>query len=610
MLLVGRLLAADGRSLVDVARVVGGLLEETERLWNERVKSGRTGPFESVAREQLREVLHGERSPTVFTIDDSEDLYTLDEHTDVRGRFAAIERVYLKHPDAPARAMATVDRRRPIEPRVLVRGDPDRPGRRVARRFPRLLAAVDGREYREGSGRAELASSIVDRSNPLTARVIVNRIWAWHFGGGLVSTPSDFGVRGDPPSHPELLDWLAWRLVEDGWSLKSLHRRILLSSTWQQSSVDRSSAREVDPENRLLWRANRQRLDLEAMRDSMLHVAGRLELGYRGRPIGTAFDDPAGTHRTMYLHVGRELLDGLFRVFDFPSPDLSSAERSRTTVPQQALFLLNSPLVIAQAGYLAARTDGDDSAARVRSLYRLALGRDPSAVEIELATSFVARGGSRRDDTAAPSRPSAWSYGYGSVDAKTRRLSSFTPLPHFTGEHWHGGASYPDAELEYLQLTATGGHAGVQPDRAAVRRWTAPVDGVISISGELAHVEEDCGDGVRGRVVSSRVGVVGEWTVHKGRTSADVERLDVQKGDTVDFVVDCRENHFCDGFGWAPTLRVAPATLRVARASEDIRKEWSAFEDFGGVSSTPEPIDPWSELAQVLLQSNEFLFTD
>jgi hypothetical protein len=208
-----------------------------------------------------------------------------------------------------------------------------------------------------------------------------------------VATPSDFGTRSEPPSHPELLDHLATRFVQGGWSLKKLHRAILLSTTYQQSSSGaadtRAEAATVDPENRLLWRANRLRLDFEAMRDTLLAVSGRLTQKLRGRPVDVA-GDPQVADRTVYALVDRQGLPGLFRAFDFASPDQSVERRSRTMVPQQALFALNAPFMITQAKALAAAaSDKGTPAARIADLYRTVFARAPLPEELEWSRSFA-----------------------------------------------------------------------------------------------------------------------------------------------------------------------------------------------------------------------------
>ena len=245
--------------------------------------------------------------------------------------------------------------------------------------------------------------------NPLTARVIVNRVWQHHFGKGLVRTPGDFGVRGEPPTHPELLDYLALRLIESGWSLKELHREIMMSAVYQQSSVgvpasagllsDPGPAKAgtptmIDPENRLLWQFPRRRLDLEAVRDSWLAAADVLDGRIGGRPFDS-ISDPAESRRTIYGLVNRNDLPGVFRVFDFADPDASAPERPQTTVPQQALFGMNSPFLRENAKRLSAAIvkEGMDDSARVEALYRQALSRDPDSLEREQALEFVRSAG-------------------------------------------------------------------------------------------------------------------------------------------------------------------------------------------------------------------------
>jgi hypothetical protein len=284
--------------------------------------------------------------------------------------------------------MVLVDAEDLVEPKIFTRGNAASPGASVPRQFLRVLAGEKRPPFTHGSGRLDLAKAIASKSNPLTARVLVNRVWMHHFGEPLVATPSDFGMRSSPPSHPELLDWLAWTFMDDGWSLKKLHRRIVLSSTYSQASFDRADMRKLDPENRLYWRANRRRLDLEAMRDSYLVIAGRLDRATLGRPVDIV-NDPKNARRTVYGLVDRQSLPGLFRVFDFAVPDQSVERRPMTTVPQQALFGLNSHFMLEQAKALAARTDKLEAEARVRHLYRLVFARKPRANEMQAALRFV-----------------------------------------------------------------------------------------------------------------------------------------------------------------------------------------------------------------------------
>lgn len=275
---------------------------------------------------------------------------------------------------------------------VAVRGDRNQKGELAPRGFPQILSK-EQKVFTKGSGRLELAEAIVDPANPLTARVIVNRVWQQHFGRGIVTTPSNFGQLGERPTHPELLDWLADRFVKQGWSFKQLHRDILLSGTYQLASAGADKQPELaanqakDPDNTLLWRSPRRRLDVESMRDAMLSVSGELDL-VPGE-LAVKLDVPAFKKRTVYGFVGRRKLDTMLALFDFPNPLATSEARMPTNVPPQRLFLMNSPFVAERAERLAARPEGSVED-RVTWLYRQLFGRTPEARELSMAREFLA----------------------------------------------------------------------------------------------------------------------------------------------------------------------------------------------------------------------------
>jgi hypothetical protein len=282
----------------------------------------------------------------------------------------------------------------PHEPRVFLRGNPSNLGERVPRRFLGVLSGPNRMPFRDGSGRLELARAIVDRNNPLTARVMVNRIWMHHFGNPLVGTPGDFGTRSDPPTHPELLDYLATSFMDNGWSIKKMHRMLMLSRAYQQASFDLPEGKRLDPENALLWRMNRRRLDFEATRDSLLAVAGSLD-GTIGGPSARDIVSTNATRRTVYSFVDRENVPGLYRTFDFPSPDATSPKRETTTVAPQALFMMNHPFVLHAARKLLQRPDiaGEkDLERKIDRLHRVLYGREPTARERSLAHQFLTDG--------------------------------------------------------------------------------------------------------------------------------------------------------------------------------------------------------------------------
>src|SRR5262245_45433165 len=288
-----------------------------------------------------------------------------------------------KSPVAPARAMVLTDGPK-TEPVVFLRGNANNPGPRVPRQFPEVVAGPGRKPFSDGSGRLEMAKAIADARNPLTARVMVNRVWGHLFGQALVRTPSDFGTRCDPPTHPELLDWLALRFAESGWSLKKLHKMIVMSQTYRQSSQSRGD----DPENRSLGRMNRKRLTFEGLRDNLLAAGGRLDPSVGGKSVDL-FKEPFATRRAVYGFIDRQNLPGTFPSFDMALPDTHAPQRFTTTVPQQALFLMNSTFVIEQAKALAARATDADPVKRLAELYRLAYARQPTTDEMDLAMGFV-----------------------------------------------------------------------------------------------------------------------------------------------------------------------------------------------------------------------------
>jgi mono/diheme cytochrome c family protein len=281
------------------------------------------------------------------------------------------------------------DSSNPRDIRVAIRGDTNNRGEVAPRHAPSILCEAEPPHFSNGSGRLELAEAIAAPTNPLTARVIVNRIWQHHFGRGIVDTPSNFGNMGARPSNQELLDYLAARLVENQWSIKSIHREIMLSAVYALSSEDIASNDAVDADNRMLWRANWQRMDAETLRDSLLFVAGNLDLQAGGPPVQL---EEKNKRRTVFGFVSRRKLDPMLALFDFPNPNNTSEQRVVTNVPLQRLFMMNSSFVEEQAAGLANRLTGDD-AQRIRQVYRLLYGRAPSAEELRLGLAFARKSG-------------------------------------------------------------------------------------------------------------------------------------------------------------------------------------------------------------------------
>ena len=570
-----------------------------------------------------------------------------------------VEALNWTEPGAPLRAMALVDKPNPKNSFIFLRGNPANKGPDAPRRFLEVLSApaaplgeaaqppsdsstsasaspnsqLSARSSQPPapdspsapftatatSGRLELARALTGPAAPLAARVLVNRVWGWHFGTPLVHTPSDFGVRTAAPVQRDVLDTLAAQFVADGWSLKKLHRTILLSATYRQSSAASPAALAADPDNLLLARFTPHRLEFEALRDTLLAVSGRLDLTPGGLPDDLT-KEPFPRRRTVYGFIDRQNLPGLFRTFDFPSPDHSSAQRFATTVPQQSLFLLNSPFAHEQARRLAQRpelTTAPTTPEKIITLYRLLYQRPPDADELDLAKNFLAASTTSTSHLklltgATPAgAASGWAYGTGTYDSAQNRVHDFTPLTHRTygtGKQKDQvtrlapAATLPDPTFGSLSLTPTGGHPGSSPSHAAILRWIAPADGIIAIEATLAH-PTDKGDGIAARIVSSRTGPLGDWSVHNSKAETKFTDLRVSAGESIDFFVASRANAHSDGYTWAPKITFTSATDSAPRT-------WDAKRDFGITEKPRIPLTPLESLAQVLLLSNELAFVD
>ena len=279
--------------------------------------------------------------------------------------------------------------KKPQNLHVFLRGNTQTKGDIVPRRFLRVLSEGEPKPFTQGTGRLELAESIVSPDNPLTARVVVNRVWSMFFGRGLVTTPSNFGLLGTKPSHPALLDDLAVRFMENGWSMKRLIREMVLSSTYRQCSDESEANRAIDPGNTHLWRMNRRRLSIEQWRDSILAAGDNLE-----RTGGKSLEltDKKNVRRTVYARVSRKKLNDMLMQFDYPDPNVHAAKRSATTTAMQKLFVMNNRFMVEQAKRLAKRVTGDSldaSAEQVQSIYDILYNRKPSAAELDLALGFL-----------------------------------------------------------------------------------------------------------------------------------------------------------------------------------------------------------------------------
>lgn len=461
----------------------------------------------------------------------AEELKTYDEKiNEIRGR---------KPPETFVRALVEPAGHAPTT-RLFHRGDHNQQKQTVIPAAPAVTAAegkqvvfAENEEQLPTTGRRlAFARWLCSEQNPLTARALANRVWLHHFGRGIVATPGEFGKLGAVPTHPKLLDWLASELMENGWSLKQLHRTILTSTAWRQSSQASEETLTLDPDNQFYSRKPLRRVDAEVLRDCVLAVAGQLDRTQFGSPIPITEDDTGQVRiddskprRSIYVTARRTQPVAILQSFDAPVMSVNCDVRPESTVATQSLVMLNGQFTLDMAQRIAEQA--------IASPKNDTIGFD------ELL-----------EHLPTPAAP-VWQYGTGTIDERAGLISGFTPLPHFTGSQWQGSGSLPDEHFGWVLLSAGGGHPG-NTNFPAIRRWTAPVSGSVSIQGTLSHGSES-GDGVRARIFTGN-SISGDWKAHHGTTATEVTSLVVAAGQHLDFVTDCIASETSDSFGWTVKL--------------------------------------------------------
>lgn len=495
-----------------------------------------------------------------------------------------------------------VDKPNPIDSPVLIRGQISNRGPIVPRQFLTALRAEGEPRFTDGSGRRELAEKIASANNPLTARVMVNRVWTHLIGRPLVDTASDFGFRTAPPAIPEVLDNLSNDFSQH-WSIKKLVRRIVLTRIYQQTAGANEPALKRDPDNRLLARGNRKRRDFESLRDSVLAISGTLNRSVGGDPVDITTDKPV-PRRTVYAMIDRQNLPALFRTFDFASPDTHSPGRYFTTVPQQALFLMNSQQMLELARRTAdavrRRTlQNTHSRSLAKAMFIQVLGRVPAEHEWESASVFLEQPlGQKQVD---PDARSLWEYGTATL--QDTGITDFQPLKYFRENRWQAGEEFPtDPPYGHAYLGKNGGHAPSDPQLAVVRRYTAPKKGTIVLHGQVSHNSNN-GDGVLSSIWVGNQRVFESHSFNR-RQDHGPYTMTLQAGDTVDLVVTSGGTSSFDSFQWKATLQLTDARGQ--------RTETVTETHFSGPfkEGTKRPFDRLSQLAQTLILSNEFAFVD
>jgi hypothetical protein len=549
-------------------------ISELEKVSIDRVQTAQKNPLPDAEGQQLRAIFLEDSSPFVLTGKDflSNKLYANRDVAEGLRRNATKPLTELQnHPGAPARAMTFVDADKMHDGKVFIRGNPNTLGPEAPRQFITALKSISPEPFpKDKSGRFQLAQAIASKNNPLTARVIVNRVWGWHFGEAIVATPSDFGFRGDKPTNQPLLDHLAAWFMENGWSFKKLHKHLMLTAAYQRADFP------MRP------------LDLEPFRDALLSVTGRLKPDLGGKPEKI----DVSVRRTIYGFVDRKTQPSLYRSFDFPDPNFSAPKRNRTALTPRALILMNSPLLTDSAKHLATTLTKEmpDDNSRLEELYRRVFQREPTDKEMQRAHEYLAA--YPKDDLVHPESQD-WQYGYGDFDAGTKQVKTFSNLAQFDGKAFKGSG---------VMLDAMGGDPGADAKQSTIRRWVAPLDGQVNITAELIHMDEKS-DGVIARILSSRDGLLGEWTAKKQALCTDLTQIPVKKGDTLDFIVSSVSGKDAAAYQWSPSILMPTADMP---AMPGMAKRWDARVDFANPKAPQKPLSAWEELCQAVLLSPEF----
>ena len=593
--------------------------------------------------EPLRRVIYGRGSPCEYTFNRIKQLDRGIERDEERRFISKIEDLKKNHPGSPPRAMSMEDKTRPGDASNKAIGKSGV----VPRRFLEILSPKDQKPYKDGSGRLELAQDIASKDNPLTARVMVNRIWLNHFGRGIVSTPSEFGLRADKPTNQPLLDWLSVYFMSNQggpeWTMKKLHRLILTSNTYQQTSADNPKYSRKDPDNMYLFKMPRRRLGFEAFRDGLLSISGRIDTTMGGRPIKLT-GDSTNYRRTIYGYIDRRNLDDIFKTFDFANPDSTAGQRAESTVAQQALFMMNNPLVADLANKLVSRPEfrtARNDSQRITMLYNLAYQRQPEPIELKLGLRFIEEQTDGRPTVMG--NVNTWYNGYGASEynekSKIARVRFFS-FPWNDGKIWQGSARRPDPQFGNMHLAARSGHPG--KSHVVIRRWVAPRDTSVNISGRLEHYLDDeakevweqykdrpkpqrdaldrAWDGVSGMIVHSQGGRGYDrfgkqlWKGDAKRRGIGTNKNDitVKRGDMIDFVVTRKKYIYQDNFKWNPVIKVTDEIAQALAQNNGAKAitQWTASEEFEGESFKAKPLTHWEKYVQVMLLSNELAFVD
>ncbi len=504
------------------------------------------------------------------------------------------------HPGAPPRAMSLVDLPKIGNPRIFHRGNPDDAGPVFHREW---LSFLGGGKFPEHEApRLWLAKKIIEPQNPLTARVMVNRVWGWHFGTPLAD-PSDFGPQEPVPPLLPLLDELALHFQESGWSVKDLHRFILTSRAYRLSAHSREENNRIDEMNSLFWKWNRRRSDFESMRDRLLFTSGSLQMPSLGGQPVVLHQAAADQHRSIYGFIDRFALPTYYISFDLPHPDHHAPKRAETTVPQQALWFLNDPLILRQSARLAKHAEFQaisNPAQRVDWLYQRIFQRLPSAEEKRLLIDWVS---TAEPADYQPRLSGTWRALYAPDQGEDTSRAQVFPLFH--EEMWKTGKDLAQAPVPFLHMGAKSGHVGNK--HLLIFRWFAGGTGEVRLRGHLRRSQKGGKD--LAWFIASSADLVKQSGVLKenGQSSLLSPWVSVKAGDTIDLVLNAPNGDVCGGVTWNLAIEGAEEKGGKIRVISDWEKD---FPTTNRPIPAPTIGDPWADVIQMLWSSNEFHFIE
>ncbi|MEK7950551.1 DUF1549 and DUF1553 domain-containing protein [Luteolibacter soli] len=548
---------------------------------------------------ELAQLSSKDGCPLKYGVDRISEFMDVEDGNQRRARVGAMSKLMADHPGSPPRAMSLGDKKQWGQAVIFERGNPANRGATFDRQW---LSFLGGGPYSEGeSPRLSLAEKITDPANPLTARVIVNRVWAWHFGAPLAE-PGDFGMQTPRPELLELLDTLAVSFQEKGQSLKELDRLLLTSKAFRLSAEGSRENDKIDEANTKFWKWNRRRLDFETMRDHVLATSGALDTSRTGGRSVNLDKSSSDARRSIYAFVDRYALPGTFVSFDLPHPDHHSPKRVETSVPQQALYFLNGRMVIRQAERVAndaAFKAQPDDRAKVLWIYQRLFQRVPAEDEIRAAQEWVE---SANPADYAPKLGGYWEVRHApDTGAPTDDLSTF---PMFANDVWKTGPDVSTAPIRWLNVGADGGHAGAH--HAMVLRWRATGSGQVKMTAHLKRNQKG-GDTLAWRIdgkgkplaeakisPEASVDVAGTW-------------IDVKPGDTIDFVLRAPDGDACGSVNWTFVIEGRESESQPVMEVGNFAKQFPKSND---PAPGAQPANPWADLVQMLWASNEFHFVD